>query len=162
MGLPIYKVEVDLGLEYDLGQVLEDAVKVNDDDVVEVDEQPRVTFSRARGEFDARTVISVEAEDEDQAEEYAKEAVSTSYEVEDFVSVRYVNAEILETIVDRLIFEETTSPLTASNDGRLRLETDYSGQVPVHVLKLDGVEVFATYDRAKTDAYVAGWDKATG
>lgn len=58
-----------------------------------------------------------------------------------------------------LIFEATTSPLYRSNDGRLRF--DYSeGSIGTFVLRLDGVEVFATNDRVKIDAYIAGYDLA--
>jgi hypothetical protein len=63
-----------------------------------------------------------------------------------------------------LIFEQTASALYYSNDGRLRLDTDsalsFSGTV--YVLALDGVEVFATLDRIKADAYIAGYDLAEG
>ena len=161
MALAIYKVEIDMGLEYDLGSVLEDSVQVNDDDVVEIDEAVRVTFTRARGEFEARTVISVEADSEEDAEDQAKEAVSASYEVEDFVSVRYCNAEVVEVVRDHLIFESSTSQLYSSNDGRLRLgDEDEKNGNRVFVLELDGVETFATHSRAMVDSYIAGYDLA--
>jgi hypothetical protein len=62
-----------------------------------------------------------------------------------------------------LIFEETTSPLYRSNDGRLRISTDTDRRKPVeHVLQFDGVEVFRTRDRVMVDAYIAGYDLAEG
>jgi len=69
-----------------------------------------------------------------------------------------------------LIFEETTSPLYYSNDGRLRLvEQNFTGKgkLSIYVLRLhdaDGEpveDVFCTYDRVKADAYIAGYDLAT-
>ena len=156
-----YKVEVELGLEYDLGEVLEDSVVVNEDDVVEINDEVKVTFSRARGEFSARVTITVEAEDEDEAISFAQDAVSASYEVEEFVTVQYCNGEVMEVKQDFLIFEATTSRLYASNDARLQSETDRSGEKPVHFLRFDGGEpVFATHDETKVDAFIAGYDLA--
>lgn len=61
-----------------------------------------------------------------------------------------------------LIFEQTTSALYYSNDGRLRLSIDPGdGEQEIEiVLSLDGNEVFRTLDRVKADAYIAGYDLA--
>ena len=61
-----------------------------------------------------------------------------------------------------LIFEETTSPLYRSNDGRLAL---YHGaedgeELPVYVVELDGTAVLETRQRVLVDAYIAGYDLA--
>ena len=54
------------------------------------------------------------------------------------------------------IFEDTTSTLYYSNDGRLRL-VDFPRQ---YALELDGDEVFRTHERVLVDAYIAGYDLA--
>jgi len=62
-----------------------------------------------------------------------------------------------------LIFEETTSPLYHSNDGRLHIarEVDAKRRSVWTVTRRDDDEVvFASYDRVKADAYVAGYDEA--
>ena len=58
-----------------------------------------------------------------------------------------------------LIFEESTSTLYYSNDGRLIYDHS-EGPIGTHVVRLDGAEVFATHDRTKVDAYIAGYDLA--
>lgn len=74
------------------------------------------------------------------------------------------------------IFEQTTSALYYSNDGRLHLVIDrehdegiaLSRTAYALVLVPDepvvdlsrGTEVFRTFDRVKADAYIAGYDLA--
>lgn len=58
-----------------------------------------------------------------------------------------------------MLFEETTSALYYSNDGRLRYDHS-EGPVGEYVLRFDGTEVFRTRDRVKVDAYIAGYDLA--
>jgi hypothetical protein len=58
-----------------------------------------------------------------------------------------------------LIFEQTTSTLYYSNDGRLRLERVRTN-VPYFELSLDGKIVLATENRLVVDAYIAGYDLA--
>jgi hypothetical protein len=65
-------------------------------------------------------------------------------------------ARKIESPKRHLIFEETQSALYHSNDGRLRL----AGHGDAFVLELDGDEVFASRDRVKVDAYIAGYDLA--
>ena len=60
----------------------------------------------------------------------------------------------------RLIFEDSTSPLYYSNDGRLQLTRVLEDDTRVFVLHLDDAEVFATRDRVKAAAYIAGYDLA--
>lgn len=61
-----------------------------------------------------------------------------------------------------LIFEETTSALYYSNDARLHLSWEIvdGGEKTFMVMDSEGV-VFATRDRVKADAYIAGYDLAT-
>jgi hypothetical protein len=61
--------------------------------------------------------------------------------------------------MDHLIFEHTQSALYQSNDGRLVYDHSV-GPIGTFVLFLDGVEIFATHDRIKIDAYIAGYDAA--
>ena len=74
-----------------------------------------------------------------------------------------------------LIFEETSSPMYYSNDRRVYVEKtthpdDATIALPRTVWVVKKVEsakrgndevVFATYDRVKVDAYIAGYDEAT-
>ena len=55
-----------------------------------------------------------------------------------------------------LIFEDTTSPLYYSNDGKIR----YGRHDDVHfVFDADTEEILLeTHNRALADAYIAGWD----
>jgi hypothetical protein len=57
------------------------------------------------------------------------------------------------------IFEESTSPLTTSNDGLLYHRKDYGESV--HILTYDptGEIVLATYSREIADAFIAGYDR---
>lgn len=58
------------------------------------------------------------------------------------------------------IFEETTSALYYSNDGRLRLDRVLENDSRVYLLRLDDVEVMRTHNRVLADAYIAGYDCA--
>lgn len=66
-----------------------------------------------------------------------------------------------------IIFEDTTSALYFSNDGRLHLteETALDDAYRTFVIRRPdstgrGEIVFATRDRVKADAYIAGYDLA--
>jgi hypothetical protein len=50
------------------------------------------------------------------------------------------------------IFEQTTSALYYSNDGRLRLDRILENDARVYLLRLDNVEVMRTLDRTLADA----------
>lgn len=59
------------------------------------------------------------------------------------------------------VFEETVSALYYSNDGRLRLVTEWrDGARHAYALQLDGREVFRTFVRVHADSYIAGYDIA--
>lgn len=55
------------------------------------------------------------------------------------------------------IFEDSTSVLYYSNDGRLRIGAAGAGE---YVLEVDGREVLRTKTRVLVDAYIAGFDLA--
>lgn len=62
------------------------------------------------------------------------------------------------------IFEQSTSPLYRSNDGRLEVHFELKGTGTEYFIKAHGVtveEVFRTLDRTLADAYIAGYDLAT-
>jgi hypothetical protein len=52
------------------------------------------------------------------------------------------------------VFENSTSPLTMSNDGRVRLSSS-DGK---HTLSIDGHPTWHTEIREVADAFIAGWD----
>jgi len=62
-----------------------------------------------------------------------------------------------------LIFEESTSPLTRSNDGRLQYDLTIENDPRVYIVR-DTHEneaiLLETYDRVVVDAYIAGYDLA--
>lgn len=59
-----------------------------------------------------------------------------------------------------LVFENSTSPLYRSNDGVLSVVTvPGDGEITYTVVR-DGDVVFATHDRVKADAFIAGYDLA--
>ena len=60
----------------------------------------------------------------------------------------------LAAVDTTLVFEDHTSPLRASNDGRVRVES----QRGRHTILVDGDPVWATGIRLVADAFVAGWD----
>lgn len=59
-----------------------------------------------------------------------------------------------------LIFEQTTSPLRQSNDGKVYLRVEDG----TYILTYDptGQTLLATFTRAIADAYIAGYDLAKG
>ena len=70
-----------------------------------------------------------------------------------------------------LIFEETTSALYYSNDARLHVRRAPSDDTAFEIVRVPdepvvdytrGEVVFVTRDRVKADAYIAGYDLATG
>ena len=52
------------------------------------------------------------------------------------------------------MFEDSTSPLTMSNDGRVQL----SSRDGTHTLSIDGHPTWTTEIREIADAFIAGWD----
>lgn len=58
-------------------------------------------------------------------------------------------------------FEESTSPLTQSNDGRLKVEYVNGMDARAFVLWYAGDIVLHTAERVIADAYIAGYDLAT-
>jgi len=62
-----------------------------------------------------------------------------------------------------LIFEETTSPLTRSNDGRLQFDLTIESKPRVFIVRdthENDAILLETYERVIVDAYIAGYDLA--
>jgi len=58
------------------------------------------------------------------------------------------------------IFESSTSPLSMSNDGRVRIATDPDRRKKMTwAIEVDGREAWRTQDRRLADAFIAGWDE---
>lgn len=58
---------------------------------------------------------------------------------------------------DAPLFEEDVSPLTSTNDGRVRI-TSVADQPGMHGIVVDGTLTWRTRDRVAVDAFIAGWD----
>lgn len=59
------------------------------------------------------------------------------------------------------MFEDDVSPLTGTNDGRVRMTT-VGQEIGVYGLVIDGVLTWRTKDRVAVDAFIAGWDARDG
>lgn len=58
-----------------------------------------------------------------------------------------------------LVFEDSTSQLTVSNDGRVRIMTDPDRRKAIeYVIEVDAHESWRTRNRLLADAFIAGWD----
>lgn len=57
------------------------------------------------------------------------------------------------------VFESSVSPLTTSNDGRVRMRmTNDQDSSRTKVISIDGLEVWRSHNQTVVDAFIAGWD----